>query len=77
VPSSDSKSPAKTTRARKSSPKKPEPIKIRQSPTESARIRQSPPEVRQSPPALADIQPDRQMAVSVGKWQSGRSNDSQ
>jgi hypothetical protein len=88
VPGSDGKSPAKTTRARQSPPKRPEIIKIRQSPSESARVRQSPSEVRQksvrspsevrqSPPALAGTQQDRQVAVSVGKWQSRRSSDSQ
>jgi hypothetical protein len=64
MPGSDGKSPAKTTR-------------VRQSPPESARVRQSPSEVRQSPSALAGTQQDRQVAVSVGKWQSGRSSDSQ
>jgi hypothetical protein len=60
-------------------------VRVRQSLPESVRspseVRQksvrSPSEVRQSPPALAGTQQDRQVAVSVGKWQSGRSSDSQ
>jgi hypothetical protein len=67
--------------------RQPEPVRARQRgqrPSRSVRVRQSlpesvrsPSEVRQSPPALAGTQQDRQVAVSVGKWQSGRSSDSQ
>lgn len=70
----DNQSPSEPAKEARDHQDPSESARVRQSPLESVR---SPSEVRQSPPALAGTQQDRKVAVSVGKWQSGRSSDSQ